>query len=176
MDFTASPTVVATSKERWALKHGGGCSASNDWGGRRVGWLTVLLHVWSVSSVCVVLHLTQRRHLYLRFDSSPPPVAAVPCDPDEPASWFAHMEEEAGFQKVPEDDSTTTTTSRASCLQELQWDKVDFSAVQFCSLSFIWGGHSVNLDRKQILSFIISCQQPSSFFSLLLFLVNLFFL
>lgn len=57
------------------------------------------------------------------------------------------MEEEAGFQKVPEDDSTTT--SRASCLQELQWDKVDFSAVQFCSLSFIWGGHSVNLDMKQ---------------------------
>lgn len=67
------------------------------------------------------------------------------------------MEEEAGFQKVPEDDSTTT--SRASCLQELPWDKVDFSAVQFCSLSFIWDGHSVNLDKKQILIFIINCQQ-----------------
>lgn len=32
--------------------------------------------------------------------------------------------EEAGFQKVPEDDSTTA--SRVSCLWELHWDKLHF--------------------------------------------------
>jgi len=39
--------------------------------------------------------------------------------------------EEAGFQKVPEDDSTTA--SRVSCLWELHWDKLDLSAVLFWS-------------------------------------------
>lgn len=58
------------------------------------------------------------------------PFAAVSCDLDEPASWFAHMEE-AGFQKVPEEDSTTA--SRVSCLWELHWDKLDLSAVLFWS-------------------------------------------
>lgn len=65
-----------------------------------------------------------------------PPFAAVSCDLDEPASWFAHMEE-AGFQKVPEDDSTTA--SRVSCLWELHWDKQDLSAVLFWSLSLTEG-------------------------------------
>lgn len=40
--------------------------------------------------------------------------------------------EEAGFQKVPEEDSTA---SRVSCLWELHWDKLDFSAVRFWAVS-----------------------------------------
>lgn len=70
------------------------------------------------------------------FHCLSPPFAAVSCDLDEPASWFAHMEE-AGFQKVPEDDSTTA--SRVSCLWELHWDKLDLSAVLFWSLSLTAG-------------------------------------
>lgn len=72
-------------------------------------------------------------------------LAAVSCDLDEPASWFAHMEE-AGFQKVPEDDSTTA--SRVSCLWELHWDKLDFSAVRLWSVSLM-GGLASNPDVTQ---------------------------
>lgn len=75
---------------------------------------------------------------------TPPPVfAAVSCDLDEPASWFAHMEE-AGFQKVPEDDSTTA--SRVSCLWELHWDKLHLSTVLFLA----WRGLTLNPDETDL--------------------------
>lgn len=107
-------------------------------------------------------------------DLTPPLLfAAVSCDPDEPASWFAHMEE-AGFQKVPEDDSTTSTRSRVSCLQGLHWDKVDFSAVRFCSQLHLGVTYSKSLHETQILIFMIDYQRPFLFifflFSLLLLL------
>lgn len=104
----------------------------------------VMLDFWSV---CVVLTNpcapSPSLHLlvfipFCFFSLFPPPFAAVSCDLDEPASWFAHMEE-AGFQKVPEDDSTTA--SRVSCLWELHWDKLDLSAVLFWSLSLTEGWH-----------------------------------
>lgn len=94
----------------------------------------VMLHgVWSVcvvsTNACALYPSSPVFPLippfFLFFTLSPPffPLfAAVSCDLDEPASWFAHMEE-AGFQKVPEDDSTTA--SRVSCLWELHWDKLD---------------------------------------------------
>lgn len=99
----------------------------------------VMLHdVWSVCGLNQRLCPVSFPSFLLSFFSLcvSPPFAAVSCDLDEPASWFAHMEE-AGFQKVPEDDSTTA--SRVSCLWELHWDKQDLSAVLFWSLSLTEG-------------------------------------
>lgn len=97
----------------------------------------VMLHgIWSVCGLNQLLSPVSFRSppvfpltgSFFFFFFYPLPTA-VSCDPDEPASWFAHMEE-AGFQKVPEDDSTTA--SRVSCLWELHWDKLDLSAVLVC--------------------------------------------